>query len=34
VTKPKLSEMPEAEAGLDIEALVNDAVANTVVELV
>ena len=34
VTKPKLSEMPEAEAGLDIEALVNDAVENTVVELV
>ena len=34
VTKPKLSEMPEAECGLDIEALVNEAVENTEVELV
>jgi thiamine biosynthesis protein ThiI len=29
VTKPKLSTMAEAESGLDIDALVNEAVENT-----
>ena len=34
VTKPKLSTMAEAESGLDVEALVNEAVENTEVEFV
>ena len=34
VTRPKLDTMPKAEARLDVEALVREAVENTQMEIV
>ena len=34
VTKPKVDTMPQVESKLDVEALVNEAVENTEIEIV